>query len=58
MQDLDAREGRGEVLAEAQGIGRHLLPELLHDRLQREHQVLVVHLQGFIGAQRDPVLAG
>ena len=39
-----APEGGCQVLGEAHGEGRHLVLEFLHDRLERQHQVLVVYL--------------
>ena len=37
-------EGGCQVLGEAHGEGRHLVLKLLHNRLKRQHQVLVVNL--------------
>jgi hypothetical protein len=36
--------GTYQVLHQSQGKRRHLLPKLVHDRLQREDQILVLDL--------------
>jgi hypothetical protein len=52
-----APEGGCQVLGEAHCEGRHLVLKLLHNRLQRQHQVLIVYLRSRAAGLESTTLA-